>query len=89
LGFALLTAIPVLILRALERRDDTSEILGAVTLCLALLTDIPAFILSILGLRDINRSEGRLTGWWLAVAGLLLSCLDSVVLALGAFLLLP
>jgi hypothetical protein len=46
--------------------------------CLPVLAAIPAIILAILGMRDIGRSHGRMTGQGLAIAGIVLSLLGSV-----------
>src|SRR4051812_39959159 len=48
-----------------------SLILGVLSFCLPVVLGIPALILGILGLRDINRSRGRLRGQGLAIAGII------------------
>ena len=50
-------------------------ILGFLSFGCGLLTAIPAVILGLLGLRDIGRSEGRLTGKGIAIGGIILSIL--------------
>ena len=59
-----------------------SMVLGLASLACSLFTAIPALILGALGIRAINRSEGRLQGKGLAVTGL-------VTGALGLLLTLP
>ncbi len=62
-----------------ERRPTTamsgkalaSLILGILTFLMPVLLAIPAIILGILAIVDINRSAGRLTGKGLAIAGLI------------------
>jgi hypothetical protein len=56
-----------------------SLVLSFGSFCLPVLAAIPAVILAILGIRDIGRSHGRLTGQGLAIAGIVLSLLGSVV----------
>src|SRR3954451_8197469 len=50
----------------------TSFVLGllSIVLCLNILTGIPAIILGILGLNDVNRSGGRRKGSGFAIAGI-------------------
>ena len=65
-----------------------SLILGFLSFGCGLLTAIPAVILGLLGLRDINRSEGRLTGKGMAVSGIVLGmfgtlCLCGIGAAVG------
>src|SRR5437867_6281485 len=52
-----------------------SLILGILSFCLPVILGIPAIILAILGLRDINRSQGRLKGQGLAIAGIITAVL--------------
>jgi hypothetical protein len=54
-------------------------ILGLLSFCLNLLAAVPAILLGVLSLRDINRSRGRLGGQGLAVTGLILGCLGIIV----------
>jgi prepilin-type processing-associated H-X9-DG protein len=56
-----------------------SLVLGLGSFCLPVLAAIPAIILALLGLRDIGRSHGRITGQGLAIAGIVVSLLGSVV----------
>jgi prepilin-type processing-associated H-X9-DG protein len=56
-----------------------SLVLGLGSFCLPVLAAIPAVILAILGMRDMGRSRGRITGQGLAIAGIVLSILGSVV----------
>lgn len=55
-------------------------ILGIGTFLVPVLLAIPAVILSVLGLREVNRSGGRLTGKGMAVAGLITGVLGNVTL---------
>ncbi len=47
-----------------------SMVLGILSFCLSIFTGIPAIILGILGLNDINRSYGRVKGKGFAVTGI-------------------
>jgi len=60
-----------------------SLILGALTFCLPVLPAIPAIILGILALLDINRSGGRLTGKGLAIGGLVTGSLGNLAVLLA------
>lgn len=64
-----------------------SLILGILSLLCMFFTGIPAIILGCLGLGDINRSRGRITGSGMAVAGIALGALGSSVIMIA--LLLP
>lgn len=72
-----------------------SLVLGLVSilLCMNILTGIPAIILGILGLNEINRGYGRVGGKGMAITGLITGILGSVlmpiVLMLMVALLLP
>jgi prepilin-type processing-associated H-X9-DG protein len=59
-----------------------------VSFCVPVLPAIPAVILGFLGLRDISRSRGRLTGQGLAIGGIVTGFLG-VLLAVPLVLLLP
>jgi prepilin-type processing-associated H-X9-DG protein len=56
----------------------TSLVLGLFS-CLCLLLGIPGLILGILGLGDINRSQGRLGGKGLAIAGIAINSIGLVL----------
>jgi hypothetical protein len=56
-----------------------SLFLGLASLCFGLLASIPGFVLGILGLREVNRSQGSRRGKGLAIAGMLLSLLGVLV----------
>jgi hypothetical protein len=56
-----------------------SLVLGLLTLLCNLLAAIPAVILGILALRDIERSRGRLSGRGLAISGIVSACIATVV----------
>jgi hypothetical protein len=62
----------------LSGKAMTSLVLGLLSFLCTLVTAIPAIILGILSLRDISRSQGRLTGQGLAIAGIILGGLGSV-----------
>lgn len=58
-------------------------VLGALSLVLSLVTGLPALFLGIFAIRTINRSDGKLRGQRLAIAGLAVSTLTTVVTILG------
>src|SRR5579875_1558134 len=58
-------------------------VLGVSSLWLSLAAALPALFLGIQAIRAINRSDGRLYGQRLAVAGLVLSALSTAVAVLG------
>jgi hypothetical protein len=60
-------------------------VLGLLAFCLGILTGIPAIILALMSFGDISRSRGRLGGKGLAVAGLILGCLGTLVSAVGGY----
>jgi hypothetical protein len=70
-----------------QRPDDAKTsgkaiaglILGALSFVLLLFTGIPAIIFAALGMRDIGRSKGRLTGQGLAIAGLVTGILGTLL----------
>jgi hypothetical protein len=76
-----------------SRKAVWSVILGAASLLCWVLTSIPALILGILSLRDINRSGGRLTGQAVAIVGIVLGAIGTVnflpVVAILIGLLIP
>jgi hypothetical protein len=57
-----------------------SLVLGILSFCIPLLPTIPAIILGILGIVDVNKHEGRLKGKGLAITGLVLSVLSIVMM---------
>jgi hypothetical protein len=61
-----------------------SLILGFLSACLGIIAGIPAIILGVLGLIEVDRSRGRLGGKGLAIAGLVLglggSCIMPMIL---------
>lgn len=59
-------------------------ILGASSLVLLLATALPSLFLGVQAIRSINRSDGRLRGRGLAVAGLVLSAFVTLVTLLGS-----
>jgi hypothetical protein len=61
-------------------------VLGASSLVLSLATALPALFLSVQAIRTINRSEGRLRGQRLAVAGLVFSALTTVLTIIGSLI---
>src|SRR5205823_4024981 len=60
-------------------------LLGLSSFCFSAFTAVPAIIVALMSLGDINRSRGRLRGKALAVAGLLLGCAGLVATAVGLF----
>jgi hypothetical protein len=56
-----------------------SLVFGLLSFCLWVFAAVPAFILGALSLRDIKRSDGRLKGRELAVAGLITAGLGTLV----------
>ena len=67
----------------------TSLVLGVLGLFTCGLTALFGLIFGILGLRKIKRSEGRLTGLGLAIAGIVVSGIMILMLPLFAAMLLP
>lgn len=63
--------------------------LGILSLCLSVLVGIPAVILGALALRDVNRSQGRVSGQGLAIAGIVLGCIGSLMLLVHLAILIP
>src|SRR5262245_10140857 len=67
-----------------------SMVLGILSLCLPVVLAIPAVIFGLLGLRDVRREGGRLTGGGFAIAGLVLSAVSTVLaLPMYFFLVVP
>lgn len=67
-------------------------VLGILSFCVPFLLAIPAIILGILGLKEINASQGRVQGQGIAIAGMVTSIVGSLfimVLAVPIGLLLP
>jgi hypothetical protein len=76
-----------------SREATASLILGVLSLFCNVLASVPAVILAILALRDIDRSRGRLSGHGLAIAGVvtavactLLSCMALVPFSIRLFI---
>lgn len=71
-------------------KATTSLVLGILSLFCNVLTGLPAIIVGILALRDINRSQDRLTGRGLATAGVITACVGTLLsCVMGMTLLLP
>ena len=66
-----------------SRAAVASFLLGLASLFLLVLTGIPAMVLGLRGLRAVNASDGRLLGRRLAVAGLALGGLGTLLTVLG------
>jgi hypothetical protein len=66
-----------------------SLILGILSLPCSLLTAIPAIIIGIVALKDVHHSRGRLQGQGLAVAGIVLGGVGSLLFPISLGLLLP
>lgn len=60
-----------------------SLILGLLSGVLFIVTGLPALLLGFLGLREVNRSDGRLRGAGLAVAGMVLGGVGSLLFLVG------
>ena len=67
---------------AMSGKAVASLILGLLTILFPVLLAIPAIILGILAIREINRSAGRLTGKGMAITGLIAGTLGNVSLVL-------
>jgi prepilin-type processing-associated H-X9-DG protein len=72
-----------------SRQAFLSFMLGLASVLLNALTAVPALVLGLGGLREINRSDGRLGGRWMSIAGMILgvSILLADLLAFGAYVL--
>ncbi len=67
-----------------------SLVLGLLSFGVPIVLAIPAILLAILGLRDIRRSQGRLVGRRLAIAGIVTSLVGNLIFGLAVvFGLLP
>ena len=68
-----------------------SFILGLFSFLLCLITGIPAIILGVLGLGDINNPKNNLSGRWMAISGIVMGSLGAILIvpAIQMALLLP
>jgi hypothetical protein len=66
-----------------------SLVLGLLSLCFAFVAGIPAIIFGVLALGDVRRGQGRVGGQGLAIAGIILGCVGSVMTLVNIALLLP
>jgi hypothetical protein len=66
-----------------------SLVLGLMSLLCSLFTGIPAIILGVLGLRDVERSQGLRTGKGLAIAGIVLGSFGCLLFLISFALLIP
>jgi prepilin-type processing-associated H-X9-DG protein len=66
-----------------------SLVLGMMSLLCSFFTGIPAIILGVLGLRDIDRSHGLRTGKGLAIAGIVLGSLGCLLFLVSLALVIP
>ena len=57
-----------------------SLVLGLMSFCLSVFAGLPAIVLGVLGLNEINRSGGRVTGQVLAISGIALGSLGTLVM---------
>jgi Domain of unknown function (DUF4190) len=57
----------------------TSFVLGLIAIVVGVLAGVPGVVLGLLAIRDVHRSQGRRKGKWLALAGILLSVLGTIV----------
>jgi type II secretory pathway pseudopilin PulG len=60
-------------------KATASLVLGCLSIFCNVLTGLPAIIVGILALRDIGRSQERLTGHGLAIAGIASACLGTLL----------
>src|SRR5689334_18559534 len=63
-------------------------VLGLLSLALSIAAALPGLYLGVQALREINRSDGRLRGQRLAIAGLCLSGFVALLTIVGVFVLL-
>ncbi|MBE7560522.1 DUF4190 domain-containing protein [bacterium] len=63
----------------LSQKAVWSVVLAILGLCLPVVLSIPALILGILALSDINKSGGRITGHSVAIAGIVLSIVCGLI----------
>src|SRR5437879_729799 len=57
-----------------------SLILAVLSFCIPLILSIPAVVLGILGLWDISRSQGRLKGQGLAIGGIVIGAITTLLI---------
>jgi len=69
---------------SLSRTALVSLLLGLASIFLLIITGVPAMVLGLRGLRAVNGSDGRLRGRGLAVTGLVLGGLGTLLTILGA-----
>jgi prepilin-type processing-associated H-X9-DG protein len=67
----------------ISRAALASALLGLASIPLLALAGIPALYLGVLGLREVNASDGAVRGRWLALAGLFLGGLGTTATVLG------
>jgi hypothetical protein len=67
-------------------KASAALVLGLVGFCLGPLTGIPAIILALVSLGEIGRSRGRLGGKGMAISGLILGCLGSLLCVVGSWI---
>jgi prepilin-type processing-associated H-X9-DG protein len=77
-----------ILIRRVHRIAVVSFVLGLASLGLLILTGVPALLLGLRGLREVNASDGRLRGARLAIAGMILGGLGTLVTLLGAFVII-
>jgi prepilin-type processing-associated H-X9-DG protein len=72
-------------------KATASLVLGILSFCLSVFAGVPAFILGIIALAEIGRSEGKITGNGMAIAGMILSGISTLLIVPGLLiaLLLP
>jgi prepilin-type processing-associated H-X9-DG protein len=66
-----------------SRAARVSALLGVCSLLFGAVTGLPALYLGLLGVRAVNMSDGAVRGWRLAVAGMVLGALGSLVTLVG------
>src|SRR5262245_49312472 len=62
-----------------SRKAVASLVLGLLSFLCTILTGLPAIILGIVSLRDIERSYGRLTGRGLAITGIITGSIGTLI----------
>ena len=68
-----------------------SLVLGVLSFCFSIFAGVPAFVFGIIALNEIGRSNGKLTGNGMAIAGMILSGISTLLIVPGVLiaLLLP
>lgn len=70
-------------------KATASLVLGVLSFCFSALAGIPAIILGVMALSTASRSRGRVGGQGLAIAGIVLGCIGTMMVFVQIALLLP